>query len=389
MGLEFFGWISDSPGFALQKKLAIMSAHDSILTAHIKQTHDANQQQQVAPFMKGELVYLYSKNISFAKGLTHKLIPKFIGPYQILDDFGNSSFRIELPTHLKGWGVHNVFHVFLLQEHIPNNDCLFPGQLDTRLGNTPEAEGEWAVNHILSHAQSGTNSVFEILWKSGDTTWLPYYQITHLQALTEYLDLLGLKTASKLPKGAGKPPQDNPQIFVGAIATLTPAKPIPATTTNCQYIKSQTHTVYRTQLPHPWHNPVQFLFTALPNWPKPDLSYSMPASRQPILQGTNHPRICPTTYTMQDPDYSICTTIHVGQLAEYLQFDEELVVIPIASSPFPSVSPSSETSGTQEFPLVMIAASAQFSWTHILIITLLTHPTTQSNTGTSTSHQPR
>ena len=27
---------------------------------------------------------------------------------------------------------------------------------------------------------------------------------------------------------------------------------------------------------------------------------------------------------MQDPDYSICTTIHVGQLTEYLQFNEEL-----------------------------------------------------------------
>ena len=43
--------------FAL-KKLAIMSAHDSILAARIKQTRNANQQQRVAPFMKGELVYL-------------------------------------------------------------------------------------------------------------------------------------------------------------------------------------------------------------------------------------------------------------------------------------------------------------------------------------------
>ena len=237
--------------FALQKKLAIVSAHDSILAARIKQTHDANQQRRVAPFMKGELVYLSSKNISFVKGLARKLIPKFIGPYRILDDFGNSSFRIELPTHLKRRGVHDVFHASLLQEHITNDDCLFPGQLDTRLGNTPEAEGEWAVNHILLHAQSGTNSVFEILWKSGDTTWLPYYQITHLQALTEYLDLLGVKTASKLPKGTSKPPQDNPQIFVGAIATLATVKPIPATTSDHQYLKSQTHTVRRTQLPHP------------------------------------------------------------------------------------------------------------------------------------------
>ena len=147
MGLEFFGWISDSPGFALQKKLAIMSVHNSILATCIKQTRDANWQWQVAPFTKGKLVYLSSKNISFMKGLIHKLIPKFIGPYQILEDFGNSSFRIELPTH---WRDVECTTFSLLWEHMPNDDCLFPGWLDTQLGNTPEAEGEWAINHILS-----------------------------------------------------------------------------------------------------------------------------------------------------------------------------------------------------------------------------------------------
>ena len=100
---------------------------------------------------------------------------------------------------------------------------------------------------------------------AGDTTWLPYYQITHLQEHTEYLDLLGLKTASKLPKVASKPPQDNPQIFVGAISTLTPTKPIPVNTTNHQHLKSRPHTAHRTQLPHSQCNPIQFLFTASPN----------------------------------------------------------------------------------------------------------------------------
>ena len=56
--------------FALQKKLAIMLAHDSILSAHIKQTRDTNHnhKQQVAPFQRGEMVYLSSKNIHFSKG---------------------------------------------------------------------------------------------------------------------------------------------------------------------------------------------------------------------------------------------------------------------------------------------------------------------------------
>lgn len=113
--------------FAQQKKLAIMSAHDSILAARVKQTRNANQKRQVAPFEKGDLVYLSSKNITFPKGLARKLIPKFIGPYRILKDFGNFSYQLELPSNLKQRGVHDVFHASLLRIHHPNDDRLFPG----------------------------------------------------------------------------------------------------------------------------------------------------------------------------------------------------------------------------------------------------------------------
>ena len=53
----------------------------------------------------------------------------------------------------------------------------------------------------------------------------------------------------------------------------------------------------------------------------------MPVTHRPILQGINHPlftRISPTNYLMKDTAYPIHTTIHVGQLAEYLTFDEHL-----------------------------------------------------------------
>ncbi|KJA15262.1 hypothetical protein HYPSUDRAFT_98629, partial [Hypholoma sublateritium FD-334 SS-4] len=70
--------------FALQRKLAIVSAHDSLLTARVKQTQDANKHRRPAPFQEQDLVYISTKNISFPKGLARKLIPKFIGPYRIL-----------------------------------------------------------------------------------------------------------------------------------------------------------------------------------------------------------------------------------------------------------------------------------------------------------------
>ena len=119
--------------FALEKKMALMTAHDSLLAARVKQTRDANRKRLTALFRVGDLVYLSSKNISFPKGLAQKLIPKFLGPYKVLRDYNNSSFQLDLPPHLKRWGVHDIFHSSLLRIHIPNDDCLFPGRTDAQI----------------------------------------------------------------------------------------------------------------------------------------------------------------------------------------------------------------------------------------------------------------
>lgn len=157
--------ITDFPSiqeFALQKKLAIMATHNSILSAWVKQMWDANRKRWATSFKRGELVYLSMKNISFARGLTRKLLPKFIRPYRILHNFSNSSFRLDLPAHLKHQGVHNVFHASLLQEHLPNDNQLFPGRIDTQVGNYPNTEGEWTIDRILSHLGSKADFIFEI-----------------------------------------------------------------------------------------------------------------------------------------------------------------------------------------------------------------------------------
>ena len=65
--------------FAQQMKLAVMQAHDSIITACVKQVHNANRKCQRAPFENGDLVYISTKNISLPRGLARKLAPKFIG----------------------------------------------------------------------------------------------------------------------------------------------------------------------------------------------------------------------------------------------------------------------------------------------------------------------
>ena len=208
--------------FAQQHKFAIIAMHDSILAAQVKQTREANKHRRLVSFKENDSVYISTKNISFPKGLAHKLIPKYIGPYKILKDFKNQSFQIELPFHLKQRGVHDVFHAALLWIHLPNDDCLFPGRQFNQLNAGDDTEAEWAVDKILSHSGSSQDSIFEVLWKAGDITWLPYLQIEHLNALKEYLDLQGAENINSLSSGNGNPPRNNPQLFLGSIFSQNP-----------------------------------------------------------------------------------------------------------------------------------------------------------------------
>ncbi|KAG2061435.1 hypothetical protein BDR06DRAFT_847429, partial [Suillus hirtellus] len=128
----------------------------------------------------------------FPKGLARKFLPKFMGPYWILEDYNNNSFQLQLPDRMRQHGIHDIFHSSYLHIHLPNDDQLFLGQLDNQVAEFEEEEKEWAVDRILSHKGAWSDAVFEVRWKSGDVTWLPYNQVDHLAALQEYFDVLDI-----------------------------------------------------------------------------------------------------------------------------------------------------------------------------------------------------
>ncbi|KZV79394.1 hypothetical protein EXIGLDRAFT_573512, partial [Exidia glandulosa HHB12029] len=62
---------------------AIMEAHDAIIGARVKQTTQANKKRRYAPFERNDWVYLSTKNMRLPKTHARKLVPKYIGPFQI------------------------------------------------------------------------------------------------------------------------------------------------------------------------------------------------------------------------------------------------------------------------------------------------------------------
>ena len=279
-------------------------------------------------------MYLSTQNITFSKGLARKLIPKYIGPYKIIQDFNNQSYKLELPMHLKKRGVHDVFHSSLLRIHMPNDDRLFPGRMDVQLGVSPEADDEWAVDVIRTHAGAGEDAVFEILWKSGDVTWMPYFQIKELQALEVYLELLGVDEISKLPEGKGNPPREDPQVFVGAIdfesshKTQSPHNKLQIKTHDSQFSDINPLVVSTT---------TSFLTFPILNTPTTDIlkssdyltsiNHHTSQLDMPAFDGIKHPsfvRISKTEYALVDSQNQFRSIIHVGQIVKYLAFDQAL-----------------------------------------------------------------
>ena len=76
---------------------------------------------------------------------------------------------------------------------------------------------EWPVDRILSHSGRKRNALFEIKWKAGDKTWLPYDQVEHLEPLKVYFEALGVDSIDKLPDNLLPPPIDDPQVLLACL----------------------------------------------------------------------------------------------------------------------------------------------------------------------------
>ena len=153
-------------------------------------------------YSPGDLVYLSTKNLALPKGRAKKLLPKFIGPYKVVEAHTpTSTVTLELPPKLTAWQVHPTFHVSLIRAHITNDDGRFPrrdakSHYDFGATNEPE----WFVDEILAHRWVGQENLeFQVHWTLGNVTWEPLTKCKELEALDEYLELCGVKRPRNLP----------------------------------------------------------------------------------------------------------------------------------------------------------------------------------------------
>jgi hypothetical protein len=69
----------------------------------------------------GQDVLLSTVNFKLAHPGTRKLLPKWVGPFKVIERIGKVAYKVELPPNLK---MHNVFHVQLLKKYRDNGKVL-------------------------------------------------------------------------------------------------------------------------------------------------------------------------------------------------------------------------------------------------------------------------
>ena len=179
--------------FAQQVLYKLMVAHDAIIESCMAQTHHTNSQRcQGEEYPPGSMVYLLTKNLALPKGWARKLLPRYIGPYKVVEVHTAAlTVMLELPSELVSRWVHPTFHVSLIQAHVANDDEQFPCHDTQSYYNfSPTDEHKWFVNEILAHQWVNKKDLeFQVRWTLGDITWEPKASCKDLEALDAYLEL--------------------------------------------------------------------------------------------------------------------------------------------------------------------------------------------------------
>jgi len=201
IGESEFAGVQD---FAENARNLVMRAHDALIESRVKQTHHANARRRPDdPRLKvGQHVYLSTENLNLPKARARKLMPKYIGPYEIISsDRDQSHYTLELPEELLKRRIHPTFHARLLRPAVLNDDARFPNREATffyDFGDDPERE--WQVDSIVDHTFTGNSITFQVLWETGETTREPLRICKELSALDKYLELHGVNTWRELPR---------------------------------------------------------------------------------------------------------------------------------------------------------------------------------------------
>ena len=181
--------------FLFQQKKALQEAMIRLQKAQEVQKEQADNFRRDLTFKVGDKVLLSSRNMTIKVG-SRKLLPKFLGPFQVLECIHDTAFKLQLPPSMK---IHPVFHISLLKPYKENNSFLGRHQTPPQ-PIVVDNEEEWEVEEVLDQRTKRNQVQYLVKWKGypfQDATWESAQNLAHApQKIAEFQGKLA--SSSKL-----------------------------------------------------------------------------------------------------------------------------------------------------------------------------------------------
>jgi Reverse transcriptase (RNA-dependent DNA polymerase)/RNase H-like domain found in reverse transcriptase/Integrase zinc binding domain/Chromo (CHRromatin Organisation MOdifier) domain len=152
--------------------------------AQHRDAHYANKSRKDISFAIGSQVSISTKNFTFKNPVScKKMTPRFMGPFEVLEQLNPVTYRLKLPDSMK---IHDVFHVSLLKPYRWDGDKQPPPPQELDDGSL-----QFEVEQILAHKEDKTGKPTKYLlkWKGYDShenLWEPPSNLNCSRLLTEY-----------------------------------------------------------------------------------------------------------------------------------------------------------------------------------------------------------
>ncbi len=170
---------------AMQRRIFEARTCHRVATQRQKLYADRNRVD--VQFKPDDWVLLSSKNLRFKAG-TPKLLPRWVGPFQVVKAIGRQSYELNLPSN---WhNIHDVFHVSSLEAYRSDGSYQPPPPAELL-----EGEDELEVEAILAHRPvpptgqgNRKKKTYEYLlrWRGQSSdfdTWEPEVHLKHASIL--------------------------------------------------------------------------------------------------------------------------------------------------------------------------------------------------------------
>jgi transposase InsO family protein len=188
--------VPGATAFAQKMQRLIAEARRVHRIATQRQAQYANSKRRDVQFEEGDWVLLSSKNLRFKQG-SPKLLPRWVGPFQVAKRVGTQAYELILPAR---WKIHDVFHVSVLERYRTDGSVQPPPPADL-LGDEVEYEVERILDHRRTKGRGPNPYEYLVKWTGQShehNTWEPHVNLVNApEVLKSYWNSVQV---GKIPK---------------------------------------------------------------------------------------------------------------------------------------------------------------------------------------------